>query len=166
MQLSATWQRSQAIGCGLANLGNSCYMNSALQCLAHLPPLGNLCLARLHTSHGCRLPTGTCTCCLVEAQIARMLAPSMAQRSADTPYGIHRGLGLLSKGFVKGRQEDAHELLRCLVDAMERDLLKNEGRYDPHKPVKVSATQPCAPALQLGSMFFQAGRWMSDAQCC
>eukprot|EP00775_Hariotina_reticulata_P004203 gene4203-4451_t len=63
----------------------------------------------------------------------------MLQRScnaADTPHSIHRALQVLNRSFVKGRQEDAHELLRCLVDAMERALLRQSGTYNPQKPPK------------------------------
>jgi ubiquitin C-terminal hydrolase len=134
--LSARWLKETRVGCGLQNLGNSCFLNSALQCLAYLPPLANICLAQAHSSR-CRLAAQNsgCICCHMEAQIRRMLSRA---GGADAPSALHRALPAINKSFVRGRQEDAHELLRCLVDAMERSLLRQNSNYNPQKPPRVS----------------------------
>jgi hypothetical protein len=176
------WYRSCPAGCGLLNLGNSCFLNSVLQCLAHLPPLANICLMQVcvvcvcvctvgglagtssaalqhrfgshglgtHTARTC-LPTcllalsnnnnnqqthsrdcalaaqdKSCVCCAVETQIARMLTKPPA--AADAPRQLFNNLHVFNSGFARGAQEDAHELLRCLTDAMERNLLRQAAK--------------------------------------
>ncbi|CAF0889305.1 unnamed protein product [Adineta ricciae] len=42
---------SKKLPIGLDNLGNSCYMNSAFQCLAHIPPLTNFFLDHIDSVH-------------------------------------------------------------------------------------------------------------------
>lgn len=48
------WTQVHRIGAGLQNMGNTCFLNSALQCLTYTAPFSNYMLTREH-SKTCKL---------------------------------------------------------------------------------------------------------------
>ena len=47
--LELKWKTACSVGSGLSNMGNTCFLNSVLQCLTYTPPLFNYLLSNNHT---------------------------------------------------------------------------------------------------------------------
>ncbi|XP_075580801.1 ubiquitin carboxyl-terminal hydrolase 42-like [Pelecanus crispus] len=105
-------------GAGLYNLGNTCFLNSVLQCLTYTPPLTNYLLSREHSQSCCQ--QGFCMMCVMEAHVHKVLHSSA---SAIQPRAV-------AKHFELGVQEDAHEFLCYTVDAMQRACLSGSNHLD------------------------------------
>lgn len=117
-RLSLKWNQVHRIGAGLQNLGNTCFLNSALQCLSYTAPLANYMLSREH-SKTCHEP-GFCMLCTMQNHITQVFANS---GNAIKPLGVLHELKRIAKHFRCGNQEDAHEFLRYTVDAMQKACL-------------------------------------------
>ncbi|KAF7822524.1 ubiquitin carboxyl-terminal hydrolase 25 isoform X1 [Senna tora] len=127
MQLQMTWlpslltqKRKTDQPVGLRNLGNSCYLNSVLQCLTYTPPLANFCLRNQRDSVS-EDRKRDCPFCLLEKRIVRSLRVDLTQ---DAPLKIQSCLRIFAEHFRCGRQEDAHEFLRYVIDACHNTCLR------------------------------------------
>lgn len=116
------WLQSEKIGGGLINVGNTCFLNSVLQCLTYCPPLYNF-LIKLNGGHSssCKI-NQFCMLCEMEKHVKRIKNSS---GSAIKPISIVQRLKYINKSFQFGRQEDAHEFLRYILDHMWKACLLN-----------------------------------------
>ncbi|NP_001345851.1 ubiquitin carboxyl-terminal hydrolase 17-like protein B isoform 2 [Mus musculus] len=119
---SLSWESPQGPGCGLQNTGNSCYLNAALQCLTHTPPLADYMLSQEH-SQTCCSPEG-CKMCAMEAHVTQSL---LHTHSGD----VMKPSQNLTSAFHKRKQEDAHEFLMFTLETMHESCLQVHRQSEP-----------------------------------
>ncbi|GAM87242.1 hypothetical protein ANO11243_052640 [Dothideomycetidae sp. 11243] len=108
---------------GLTNLGNTCYMNSALQCISRIEELAFYFLANRHKAEiNTDNPLG------YNGRMAKAYADflhSLYQAGASSAYTPRAFKGALSQAqpmFSGYGQQDSQEFLSFLVDALHEDL--------------------------------------------
>nr|XP_018896943.1 PREDICTED: ubiquitin carboxyl-terminal hydrolase 36 isoform X1 [Bemisia tabaci]XP_018897022.1 PREDICTED: ubiquitin carboxyl-terminal hydrolase 36 isoform X1 [Bemisia tabaci]XP_018897097.1 PREDICTED: ubiquitin carboxyl-terminal hydrolase 36 isoform X1 [Bemisia tabaci]XP_018897181.1 PREDICTED: ubiquitin carboxyl-terminal hydrolase 36 isoform X1 [Bemisia tabaci] len=126
------WQGKEPVGSGFLNLGNTCYLNSTLQALFHVPAFVNwLSNDQKHFS-SCEQKNGFLhNECMVCALRDTLVASQKSTGSAIRPVHITTKLKSICKHFQFGHQEDAHEFLRYLIESLEKSYLA------PLQPIKL-----------------------------
>lgn len=97
-RLSLKWERVYRVGAGLHNLGNTCFLNSTLQCLTYTPPLANYLLSKEHSRN--------CKCvaefvCVLQCCMCSPLHISFLLRAKAIGTSCFIFQGLLRMEFLK-----------------------------------------------------------------
>ncbi|AQZ09489.1 UBP14 (YBR058C) [Zygosaccharomyces parabailii] len=147
-------------GCGLMNLGNSCYLNSVLQCLFNggakhwsLEGLGK------EFPLDVVYPSNNLKCQLIKLNNAMRVEPQIYSHGIR-PSSFKKCVGQSHEEFSSGRQQDAMEFLGFLVDTLDKKLFKDsspndlfkfclEDRLQCNKCGRVKYSYEPAEALQL-----------------
>jgi len=126
-EVSVGYKSTRTPGSGMINLSNTCYMNSALQALFHTPALYNYLTSNTHTKQ-CKAAGGlngffSASPCII-CGMSLTLRDSL-QSGVMRPNRIYDKLKMICKHFMHGRQEDAHEFLRYLIESLQRSYLQS-----------------------------------------
>jgi len=112
--------------CGLANLGNTCYANSAIQCISYMPLLRSYLLSAQYKANGDLNkdnPLGTGGKLLEEfAELLRIIWSGKFGERSPTRFRIQ--LGKQRTQFSGADQQDAQELLNYMLDVLHEDSNK------------------------------------------
>ncbi|KAM7530986.1 hypothetical protein LguiB_034396 [Lonicera macranthoides] len=138
------------VGAGLANLGNTCFLNAILQCFTHTVTL-------IQGLNSCNhlMPCNSdafCVLCAFRDHIELSLAST---GRIVSPLKLVDNLRCISSSFCRFDQEDAHEFLQCFLDRLESSC-------------NVSKIKDMTMSLSDDNFVKQAfgGRLVSKLRCC
>ncbi|CCM00658.1 uncharacterized protein FIBRA_02696 [Fibroporia radiculosa] len=131
--LTTSWPSGTTVGSGLYNTGNTCFLNSALQCLLHTPPLLHVLIAHSKVDP-CQVRKGAyCMACGLRS----VMFDSHQKHRQFSPSQITSNMHVIAKHMRRGRQEDSHEFLRYAIDALQKACLAG---YPPKLDPKLAET--------------------------
>ncbi|KAJ6380749.1 hypothetical protein OIU77_029615 [Salix suchowensis] len=124
---------------GLQNLGNTCFMNSAIQCLVHTSEFAKYFQEDYHQEINWQNPLGMVgELALAFGELLRRLwAPG---RTAIAPRQFKMKLARFAPQFSGYNQHDSQELLAFLLDGLHEDL--NRVKHKPYKKSKDADGRP------------------------
>ncbi|XP_004640509.1 ubiquitin carboxyl-terminal hydrolase 20 [Octodon degus] len=102
---------------GMKNLGNSCYMNAALQALSNCPPLTQFFLECGGLVRTDKKPALCKSYQKLVSEVWHKRRPSYV-----IPTSLSHGIKLVNPMFRGYAQQDTQEFLRCLMDQLHEEL--------------------------------------------
>ncbi|GMP87089.1 hypothetical protein CsSME_00039617 [Camellia sinensis var. sinensis] len=140
-----------AMSAGLANLGNTCFLNAILQCFTHIVPLVQGLSFDLELEFAGDNER-FCVICTLRDHIEYSIA---SMDRVVSPWKLVDNLNYISSNFRRFQQEDAHEFLQCLLDRLDSCCIYSQTK---------DTSLPSADESLVKQVF--GGRLISKLQCC
>ncbi|KAM3728626.1 Ubiquitin carboxyl-terminal hydrolase [Dirofilaria immitis] len=144
----STWEGSRVlnpdgrnVGVGLCNYSNDCFLNAVLQIILHCIPF-----ARYLGEH---LPLFSCVKDCVACGLARFIRYSMSSRQPFKPAWINFILEKAFPSHLLGAQEDAHEALNHILDALDSEARNGTTSSDRNFANPLNGSRFLTPVEQL-----------------
>ncbi|TKR77391.1 hypothetical protein L596_018374 [Steinernema carpocapsae] len=115
---------------GLYNMGNSCYLNSAIQCLSNIPKFSEFFLDKRYISSLNKSATGS-TKTSVAVEYGNLIAELWnGKKRSLAPLRLRNAIVAKCEIFADRQQHDCQEFLAFLLDFLHEDLNKiTEKKY-------------------------------------
>ncbi|KAK3699453.1 hypothetical protein QZH41_018604 [Actinostola sp. cb2023] len=107
---------------GLRNLGNTCFMNSVLQCLSHSVVLTDYLLKGSHSKHINSRSSMKGKLMHAYADLIKSMWKPGSSDTAISPHSFKTQIQRFAPRFVGYNQQDAQEFLRFLLEGLHDDL--------------------------------------------
>eukprot|EP00053_Salpingoeca_punica_P020044 m.206682 g.206682 ORF g.206682 m.206682 type:complete len:1530 (+) comp17779_c1_seq5:1110-5699(+) len=126
---------------GLSNLGNTCFMNSTLQCLSNVPPMTEYFRRRCHSAEINKTnPLGMNG--VIATRYGELLRELWSGKASVAPLKLRAAIQKYAPHFGGHMQHDSQEWLAFLLDGIHEDL--NRVTSKPYVESKDSDGRPDA----------------------
>ncbi|KAG1652426.1 Ubiquitin carboxyl-terminal hydrolase 2 [Nymphon striatum] len=107
---------------GLRNLGNTCFMNSVIQCLSNTSQLQQYCTKERYTSDVCTASSMRGALIKTFASLLHSIWKNPDNESCISPHAFKNQIQKFAPRFVGYNQQDAQEFLRYLLQGLHEDV--------------------------------------------
>lgn len=115
--------------CGMSNIGNTCFMNTAIQCLSNLPLFTSFFLTKEYLRWiNTRNKLGH------KGEMARLwyllVKDLFSEKKVIKAYNFKSALGKLTNKFVDFEEQDTAEFVNMVLDCLHEDLKMDEDVFE------------------------------------